>query len=130
MDIVPSGPGSVIPLLHDMTQCRAGPYTGIQSTISTIGPDAAYEQKFIPHNFILEGSIVVACKLGPKENALYRRFGAPNVSLVKRKTERWQDLGAFVTRFEETRDWTEEKRHPGVQCSPSLKAYFTKLNWA
>lgn len=51
-DIVPSGPGSVTPQLHDMTQHRAGPYTDIQNTIGTHctmyykddpGSDAAYE---------------------------------------------------------------------------------------
>lgn len=72
----------------------------------------------------------MACKLGPEEKGQYRGFEAPNVSLAKRKTERWQDLEAFVTRFEKTRDWAEEKRHPGVQYSPSLKAYVTRLNWS
>lgn len=56
LDIVPSGPSSVTPQLHDMTRRRAGPYTDIQNTIGIHctmsykddpGSDAAYEQKLL-----------------------------------------------------------------------------------
>lgn len=73
----------------------------------------------------VQGRIVVACKLGPEEKALDRRFGAPHVQKgVKRKTEKWQDLGAFKTRCEETEDLDDEMRQAvdekGQHC-PSLK---------
>ena len=147
-DLVTKGPGSVIDGLIKITHERVIPQPDLQTGQNLHckmfynyykGRDLNYEEEFFKEpqmklrltNFYWDkdGRAGAAVQLDRQSKRLYRSDTVPHVSCVKLEKFSWRDIAIFVTKAEESNaPW--EPCDEGIEYSPQLRTYCTKLNWS